>query len=123
MTTGGIPGDQRDRSRSRTDIGPDTSERMGSVRSPASNSWAGAAEYIRTAASQLERFANRMDQRSVSEAVKDLESFARSQPTLFVGLAFGLGFIGGRFLKSAAEQPMYALPHSHATQGLSDVPL
>ena len=123
MTTGGMPGDQRNRSRTGTDIGPDTSERMGTVRSPASNSWAGAVEYIRTAAGQLERFANGMDQRNVSEAVRDLESFARSQPTLFVGLAFGLGFIGGRFLKSASEQPMYALPQSHTTQGLSDVPL
>lgn len=123
MTTGGMPGDQRNTSRTGADIGSDMSERMGTVRSPAANSWAGAAEYIRTAAGQLERFANRMDQRNVSEAVRDLESFARSQPTLFVGLAFGLGFIGGRFLKSATDESMYGLPHGHATRGLSDVPL
>jgi hypothetical protein len=102
-----------------TDIGSDTSERMGTVRAP-SNSWAGAADYVRTAASQLERFANRMDERSISAAVSDLQWFARRQPTLFIGVAFGIGLIGGRFLKAAGERPMHAFPMNERRQGQTD---
>jgi len=98
-------------------MGADTSERMGTVRAPSSNSWTGAADYVRTAASQLERFANRMDERSIVDAVSDLQWFARRQPALFIGVAFGVGLIGGRFLKAASERPRYAFPLTETREG------
>lgn len=59
------------------------------------------AQYIESAADQLDRFANRLKDKNVGELFDDAQRFARRQPGLFIGGAFFLGLLGSRFLKSS----------------------
>jgi hypothetical protein len=60
------------------------------------------AQYIESAADQLDRFANRIKDKNVNELVDDAQRFARRQPALFIGGAFALGLFASRFLKSSS---------------------
>lgn len=69
------------------------------------------AQYVETAADQLDRFSARLREKNVGEIVDDVQRFARRQPALFLGAAFAVGLIGARFLKSSNEARQYgALP-------------
>jgi hypothetical protein len=59
------------------------------------------AHYIESAADQLDRLANRLKGKNITELFDDAQRFARRQPALFVGSAFALGLLGSRFLKSS----------------------
>ena len=59
-------------------------------------------EYLGRAASQVEEVARYLQKKNLGQVVGDLESFARREPILFVGSAFVVGLLGGRFLKSSA---------------------
>lgn len=59
-----------------------------------------AAKYTNTAAQKIENAASYFDSHSVRDMARDLEGFARRNPALFLGAAFGLGFLAARFLKS-----------------------
>ena len=59
-----------------------------------------AAKYTNTAAQKLEDVAGYFENRNVREMARDLEGFARRNPAVFLGAAFGLGFLAARFLKS-----------------------
>ena len=59
--------------------------------------------YIEEAADRVERASAYFDQKSLGEVARDVEDFARREPALFLGGAFALGLLGGRFLK--ASQP------------------
>jgi hypothetical protein len=61
------------------------------------------ARYVEQAADQLERIAQRLREKDVSEFVDDVQRFARRQPAVFIGSAFALGLIGARFLKSSSD--------------------
>lgn len=61
-----------------------------------------AAKYTDTAARRLEDMAGYFENKSVREMARDLESFARRNPAIFLGAAFGLGLLAARFLKSTA---------------------
>ena len=60
-----------------------------------------AAKYTNTAAQKLEDVAGYFETRGVREMARDLEGFARRNPAMFLGAAFGLGFLAARFLKSS----------------------
>jgi hypothetical protein len=60
------------------------------------------ADYTRQAADQLERFSRRLDQQDLDELMRGAQRFARSQPWVFVGAAFGLGLVAARFFKSSS---------------------
>ena len=62
-----------------------------------------AAPYVDKAADQLERFSRFLRDKSPGDVVRDVESFARREPLLFLGGAFALGMLGARFLKSSAR--------------------
>jgi uncharacterized membrane protein len=62
---------------------------------------AAIAGYVTQAAEQLDRMANYLQQRDIQDLMGEAERFARRQPALFVGAAFGLGFLASRFLKSS----------------------
>jgi hypothetical protein len=70
-----------------------------------------AAKYTNTAAQKLEDVAGYFETRNVREMARDLEGFARRNPAVFLGAAFGLGFIAARFLKSSTPK------HDTATVG------
>jgi hypothetical protein len=60
------------------------------------------AEYVTSAADQLERLATRLKNKDAAELFRDAQNLARRQPVLFVGSAFVLGLLGARFLKSSS---------------------
>ncbi len=53
------------------------------------------------AADGIESVAEFFEGKQIGDIVRDVEKFARREPALFVGAAFALGLIGGRFLKSS----------------------
>jgi hypothetical protein len=61
-----------------------------------------AAGYVHAAASRLQDVAQRLHDRGIDELLKDVNNFARSQPTAFFGGAVLAGFMISRFLKSSA---------------------
>ena len=82
---GGVAGALRDASRQREQGG----ER---------NAFAGLTE---SAADGLDRLSGTLRNKDVSTMLHDMESFARSQPVAFFGLALAAGFLGVRFLKAS----------------------
>lgn len=65
-----------------------------------------AAKYTQTAAQRLEDVAGYFESKSVSDMARDLEGFARRNPAVFLGAAFGLGFLAARFLKSTSPRQL-----------------
>jgi hypothetical protein len=61
-----------------------------------------AAEYIRYAADQMETMSDSFRRRDISQMMSDVQSFARRQPTAFLGISFLAGFAAVRFLRSGA---------------------
>ena len=59
--------------------------------------------YIDQAAEKLELASGYLRDKDLSDVVGDIERFARREPALFIGGAFALGLLGGRFLKSSAS--------------------
>jgi len=64
-----------------------------------------AADYIRYAADQMETMSDSFRRRDISQMFEDVQSFARRQPTAFLGLSFLAGFAAIRFLKSGTSGP------------------
>jgi len=62
-----------------------------------------AGTYIRKAASQVEGVADSIRTGNFKDLVRGAQSFARRQPTAFLGMAVLAGFGAVRFLKSSAE--------------------
>ena len=63
-----------------------------------------AGKYIRKAASQVEGVSDQIRNGNLNDLVRKTQSFARSQPTAFLGLAVLAGFGAVRFLKSSSEE-------------------
>jgi hypothetical protein len=61
-----------------------------------------AATYIRKAADQVTNAAEALRDGNLNDVVQRVQSFARNQPTAFLGLAVLAGFGAVRFLKSAS---------------------
>lgn len=61
-----------------------------------------AAHYIRYAADQMKTMSDSFRRRDMSQMIEDVQSFARRQPTAFLGLSFLAGFAAIRFLRSGA---------------------
>jgi hypothetical protein len=62
-----------------------------------------AGAYIRKAASQIEGVSDQIKTGNIGDLVSAAQSFARRQPTAFLGLAVLAGFGAVRFLKSSAN--------------------
>ena len=59
-----------------------------------------AAKYTDTAAQKIEQAANYFEQRDVKQMVRDVESYAKRNPAVFIGTAFAAGILLSRFLKA-----------------------
>jgi hypothetical protein len=59
-------------------------------------------DYVDMAASSVEKVSAYVQTRTLSQLMGDAEVFARREPAVFLGGAFFLGMLGGRFLKSAS---------------------
>lgn len=62
------------------------------------------AKYGDSLANQIEQIGSYFEQKDVREMVRDIEGFARRNPAVFIGAAFGLGFLAARFLKSSSPK-------------------
>ena len=62
-----------------------------------------AGAYIRKAAAQIEGVSDSIKTGNFSDLVRGAQSFARRQPTAFLGMAVLAGFGAVRFLKSSAN--------------------
>jgi hypothetical protein len=79
------------------------SENLGSSKTESGLAEA-AAKYTNTAAQKLQDAAGYFEGRNVREMARDLEGFARRNPAMFFGAAFGLGILAARFLKSTPSR-------------------
>jgi hypothetical protein len=70
-----------------------------------------AGSYIRKAASQVEGVADTIRTGNFKDLVRGAQSFARRQPTAFLGIAVLAGFGVVRFLKSSANETEVSAPH------------
>ena len=61
-----------------------------------------AAQYIRYAADQMESVSDAFRRRDIGQMIGEVQSFARRQPTAFIGVTFLAGFAAVRFLKSSS---------------------
>ncbi|MBR1251302.1 YtxH domain-containing protein [Bradyrhizobium sp. AUGA SZCCT0169] len=61
-----------------------------------------AGSYIRKAASQIEGVSDHIRNGNLNDVIRNAQSFARRQPTAFLGLAVLAGFGAVRFLKSSS---------------------
>lgn len=64
--------------------------------------------YIVQAADQVDSLARYLHKRTLGQVLGDVERYARREPALFLGGAFLLGLLGGRFLKSSRPRPTIA---------------
>jgi hypothetical protein len=62
-----------------------------------------ATSYIRRAATELETFSQTVRRRDVRELVRNVQDFARRNPTLFVGASVVAGIALVRFLKTSSQ--------------------
>jgi hypothetical protein len=60
--------------------------------------------YIELAAERVEDFTNHLRANDVSGLLAESQDFARRRPTVFLGAALALGFVGARFLMSSGQR-------------------
>lgn len=65
---------------------------------------ASVADYAEQAADRLEQFSRRLEEQDLDEVLRSAQRFARSQPWVFIGAAFGVGLFAARFFKSSSER-------------------
>jgi uncharacterized phage infection (PIP) family protein YhgE len=76
-----------------------------------------AGAYIRKAAAQIEGVSDSIKTGNISDLVSGAQSFARRQPTAFLGLAVLAGFGAVRFLKSSANSSDTSYSQSASSAG------
>jgi hypothetical protein len=62
------------------------------------------ARYGERLAGQIEGISSYLNDNGVEQVLDDLQNFARRQPAMFLGGAFMLGIVVGRFLRSSADR-------------------
>jgi hypothetical protein len=62
------------------------------------------ARYGDRIAEQIEGVSSYLDERSIDDVLNDVQDFARRQPAVFLGGAFMLGLMVGRFLRSSESR-------------------
>jgi hypothetical protein len=62
------------------------------------------AQYVDKVADQVDRISGYLGERDVDQLLEDAENMARRQPELFLGGAFLVGLLLGRFIKSSGER-------------------
>jgi hypothetical protein len=67
-----------------------------------------AGKYTTTASQKLNDVARYFENTDVRGMVRDVEGYARRNPAIFIGAAFGLGILAARFLKSTPANTMGA---------------
>jgi hypothetical protein len=84
---------------------------------------AGIADTVNKAADGIERWASQLRQQDLDDAVRAVEQFARRQPAMFLGIAFGAGLIAARFLKSSGSDGQYRRQYFETTRASGSGPI
>ena len=63
-------------------------------------------EYVEKAARSVDGASTYLQTRTIAQLIADVEGYARREPAVFLGGAFFVGLLGGRFLKSATPAPV-----------------
>ncbi len=74
----------------------------------------GIARYGNRIADQIEQVSTYLSDRGVEEVLTDVQSLARRQPALFLGGAFTLGLLVGRFMRSSSQNLSYQQNDSYS---------
>jgi len=77
-----------------------------------------AGKYIRKAASQVDNVADSIRTGDFNDLVRSAQSFARRQPTAFLGMAALAGFAAVRFLKSSSSETGLSSSGRRSSSGL-----
>ena len=77
------------------------------------------ADYVDKAAEGIDRWAQQIRQRDINDTVRAVHGFARREPAVFLGLAFGAGVFLARFLKSSTADSQSS---EAASRGQWDAP-
>ena len=64
------------------------------------------SDFTGKAAGTIDYVANYFERKDPREMLRDVEGFARRNPAIFFGTAFGLGLLAARFLKSSKPDQM-----------------
>ena len=75
----------------------------------------GVAQAADTAAQFVDQVSGYLRDKDIDDLVGEVENFARTNPAVFLGSAFVLGFMAARFLKSSTPSP--ALPEGSYGNG------
>ena len=67
-----------------------------------------AAQYTDTAVQKIESIANYFERADLKEITRDIESYARRNPAVFLGSAFAIGIMAARFVKSTPPSEVSA---------------
>jgi hypothetical protein len=59
------------------------------------------------AADKIESIAEYVQSRTIGDLLQEATAFARREPAIFLGSAFGLGVLAGRFLKSSPRREIH----------------
>lgn len=76
------------------------------------------ARYTGAAASQIEKVADYFERKNLRAMMRDAEDFARRNPAIFLGAAFGLGLVAARFLKSSPPSANESVGAQNPNTGL-----
>lgn len=89
-----------------------------------------AAQYGESLAKQIESVSRYFERNDVRVMVRDVETFARRNPAVFIGGAFALGLLAARFLKSSNPNPNSGrrlssgrVPNDHLLKARNDSPV
>ncbi len=63
-----------------------------------------AGKFIRTAADRVDNVSDKIEAGNLKDLVRETQTFARRQPTAFLGMAILAGFALVRFIKSGADE-------------------
>lgn len=87
---------------------------------------AAVSRYGEQLAGQIESISSYLNNNGVEEVLDDLQNFARRQPAMFLGGAFMLGIVVGRFLRSSTDRgygldqggrDLYGQPYADTSYG------
>jgi len=89
-----------------------------------------AAKYGDSLAQQIEQISKYFERSDVRVMVRDVETFARRNPAVFIGGAFAVGLLAARFLKSSNPNPNSArrlsggrVANDHQLRARNDAPV
>ena len=71
------------------------------------------AEYVNTAAQQVEQFADYLEHNDVRDVLRGAQDLARRQPELVIVGSLAAGFLLGRFLKSSGTRSRSRMPSAN----------